>query len=304
VRTGALPVVVIAAAGRARRFAGEQKVVAEVGGRPAICRVAEVCQEALGPHRQLVVVGHQGERVRAALGEAPHRRYVTQEPLLGTGHALREALTHLEAAPERHVYFLCGDKPLLSARSLRRVGEDLVASGAAMAFLVGRAEGEVRESRQGRVLQAHPDTPRAEVLAIIERPTIDALNGGTMRFEALAGGVHAFTREQLLTTPEVNLSTYVWRESALREHLAKLELHPEKNEYYVTDLVSVLREQRLLVRAVATRVAGEGIGIDTPELLLTAERTWQRARFALPVESPPFWADLEAAGPEATDAVH
>ncbi len=42
----ALPVVVIAAAGRAKRFSGEQKILAPVGGRPAVCRAADVCEEA------------------------------------------------------------------------------------------------------------------------------------------------------------------------------------------------------------------------------------------------------------------
>ena len=170
-----LPAVVIAAAGRAKRFSGQQKVVAEVGSRPAICRVAEVCDQALGPHRQIVVIGHHGAQVRAVLGEAPHRDYVTQEPQLGTGHALATALAHLENVAGREIFFVCGDKPLLSAMSLRRIRADLRVSGATMVFLTGGLAGDLSQSRQGRVLQAHQGTDRAEVLAVVERATIDAL---------------------------------------------------------------------------------------------------------------------------------
>jgi hypothetical protein len=100
VQSRVLPVVVVAAAGRARRFSGEQKVLAAVGGRPAVCRVADVCEEALGPHRQVVVIGHRGAHVRAVLGEVRGREYVTQEQQLGTGHALAVALAHLEDRPD------------------------------------------------------------------------------------------------------------------------------------------------------------------------------------------------------------
>ena len=299
----ALPVVVIAAAGRAKRFSGEQKVLALVGGRPAICRVADTCQQAWGPHRQVVVIGHEGARVRAALGKAPHRQYVTQEQLLGTGHALQLALSRLEGVPQRRVFFLCGDKPLLSARSLRRIEHDLDTSGAAMAFLIGTIEGEVASNRQGRVLQARPRTPRAEALGIVERAMIDAMNGEALRFESQSGEWHTYTREQLLAVPDVNLSAYVWPEHVLRAHVGKLELHPEKGEYFVTDLVEVLRRQRLLVRAVSASVEGEGLGIDTPEQLRTAERAWRRLQPSGATANRPVWAGDDGVDERVSDAL-
>jgi bifunctional UDP-N-acetylglucosamine pyrophosphorylase/glucosamine-1-phosphate N-acetyltransferase len=296
-----LPVVVIAAAGRARRFSGEQKVLAAVGGRPAVCRVADVCEEALGPHRQVVVIGHQGAHVRAVLGEAPGREYVTQEQQLGTGHALAVALAHLEHGPEREVFFVCGDRPLLTAWSLRRIRSDREASGAAMALLAGSIQGDAMQSRQGRVVQAHRNTPQAEVLAIIERSTIDTLDGKALTFESSLGERHEYTREQLLAVRDVNLSAYVWPERVLREHLPKLELHPEKGEYFVTDLVAILREQRLLVRAISASVEGEGIGIDTPDLLRAARQACERLQ---PAEEPaPRWARADAVDAEVGDAL-
>jgi len=276
-----LPVVVIAAAGRARRFGGEQKVLAQVGGTPSVCRVARACEEGLGRQRQLVIIGHEGERVKAALGHPAHREFVHQQQQLGTGDALAVALRHLgqhasKEGAEPHsaaaeLYLVCGDKPLLAAESLRRLREGFLASGAAMAFLIGDVGADPRASRQGRVIQAHQDTPRSEVLAIVERAAIDALaDDETMSFASSAGWHYEYTRDQLLAIRDVNVSAYAWRPDVLRKHIGELKLRPENGEYFVTDLVAILLGHRYLVRAFPVGKAEEGIGIDTPEVLQVA----------------------------------
>jgi len=275
---GRLPVAVIAAAGRARRFQGVQKVLAEVGGLPAVCRVARACEEGLGPHYQVVVVGHEAERVRGVLGEASHREFVLQEPQLGTGHALKVALARLHSRANGEVYFFCGDKPLLAADSVRLLKARFLASGAAMAFLTSELEGDPRDSRQGRVVQMHRGTSRAEVLAIVEKAAIDALDGRTMSFRSLAGLQHEFGRERLLAIRDVNISAYVWRTAVLRKHIGKLRPHPESGEYLITDLVEILRRRHYLVRAFPACNGQESIGIDTRELLEKAKEAWAELR--------------------------
>jgi len=274
---GGSPVVVIAAAGRARRFGGEQKVLADVGGTPAVCRVAKVCEEALGSHRQIVVIGHQGERVRAALGDAPHREFIRQRPQLGTGHALAVALERLDVGPSGKLYFFCGDKPLLTAESIKRLRTGFLDSRAAMAFLTGEVQGDPLKNRQGRVVQTHGSTPSAEVLAIVERATIDALaDGETIRFRSLSGSEWEFTRDQLLAVREVNVSAYVWRLEALRAHVGELRPHEENGEYFITDLVEILRRHHLFVRAFPIVCDEEGIGIDTRAGAQEANGVWAR----------------------------
>jgi len=270
-----LPVVVIAAAGRARRFGGGQKVLAQVGGIPSVCRVARACDEGLGAHRQLVVIGHEGERVRAALGEAPHRQFVHQEQPLGTGDALAKALSHLGEDRCREVYFLCGDKPLISPESLSRLRDGFRATGPAMAFLTGEVQGDPAENRQGRVIRVHEDTPRAQVVAIVERAVIDALGDDeTVSFRAQGGWQRVYTRDQLLALREVNVSAYVWRTEVLREHIGELALRPESGEYFVTDLVDIFLQHRLLVCAFPVSKSEETIGIDTPDVLAVANGAW------------------------------
>lgn len=284
--TNTPPVVVIAAAGNAKRFGGEQKVLAPVGGQPSICRVAATCRQALGPHQEIVVIGHRGDEVRAALGEAPYRTYVAQEQPLGTGDALRTAVQQLEPASRRQVLFLCGDKPLLSPSSLRMLWEAAVQSSPGMVFLTGRLQGDPRQSRQGRVLVIDRD----EVLAIVERATIDALGPGEkLCLYGQACGSREYSRAELLQERRVNVSAYAWPEAVLRAALGKLTLHPEKGEYFVTDLVQIIREAGRPVRALPVG-AGEGLGIDTRDQLLIAEQAWQRRQQA-------------AAGREGADAL-
>ena len=280
-----MPIVVIAAGGNARRFLGEQKVLAAVGGVPAACRVARACEEGIGPHRQLIVIGHEGERVREAMGGASHRRFVYQHPQSGTGHALMVALELLNLAaaspqpavsrrgqPGGEVYFLCGDKPLVSPDSLSRLRARLHATEAAMIFMTGEIEDDPAASRQGRVIRTDPADPQSEVLAIVERPAIDALaDGEVMTFQSADGRHCSFTKEQLLQTRAVNASVYGWQSEALREHLSELPLHSDCGEYFVTDMVEILRRHRLSVRSVPLENAQENIGIDTKELLETAE---------------------------------
>lgn len=274
--TNLQPVVVIAAAGHAKRFGGEQKVLAPVGGQPSICRVAATCRQALGPHREIVVIGHRGPEVRTALGEAPYRTYVTQQEPLGTGDALRTAMQQLEPAP-RQVLFLCGDKPLLSPASLRMLWESAVQSSAGMVFLTGCLQGDPTPSRQGRVLVIDPD----EVLAIVERATIDALAPGEkLCFAGASSSRREYSRAELLQQRRVNISAYAWPEAVLRASLGKLALHPEKGEYFVTDLVQIIREAGYPVRALPAGT-GEGLGIDTPDQLLIAEQAWQRRQQAV-----------------------
>jgi len=272
-----LPVVVIAAAGRARRFHGEQKVLAEVGGIPAVCRVANACEQALGPHRQLVVIGYEGARVHAALGDAPHREFVWQQPQLGTGHALAVALERLDPDVSAALYFFCGDKPLLTAQTIKRLRTSFLESGAAMAFLAGEVHSDPRENRQGRVLQAHSGASHAEVLAIVERAAIDALaDGQTMRFRSLSGSELEFTREQLLAVKEVNVSAYAWQLGAVRAHITELRPHEGNGEYFITDLVEILRRHNLLVQAFPMVSHDEGIGIDTRAGAEEANSVWAR----------------------------
>jgi bifunctional N-acetylglucosamine-1-phosphate-uridyltransferase/glucosamine-1-phosphate-acetyltransferase GlmU-like protein len=155
--------------------------------------VVDAVEDGLGPHRQIIVVGHAADQVRAALGKAPHRAYVHQPVPRGTGDALRQALAAISDEEVEVVYFFCGDKPLLTAQTVARFRELFHRNQPDMMFLTGRLEGDeeaIRASTQGRVIQSNGHLGDGQVLAIVERKAILALEPGEERpFTAPDGAV-------------------------------------------------------------------------------------------------------------------
>jgi bifunctional UDP-N-acetylglucosamine pyrophosphorylase/glucosamine-1-phosphate N-acetyltransferase len=249
---------VIAAAGRGTRFLAEQpKVLADLGGRPCLQRVLDTVEAALGEHRQMVVIGPRGDEIRAALGEAPNRRYVEAEPH-GTGAALTAALAALDEA-DGDLYFLAGDKPLLRPATLGGLRAQFERGQAVMAFLTGRLAGDPGASRQGRVV-----TAGGQALGIVERKVIEALRG-ELELPGPDGGRHRFSRAQLLAIRDVNVSVYVWRLAELRRLAAHLTDANAQGELLVTDLVQLAVARGLRVETRPLADAREGQGIDTVE---------------------------------------
>ncbi|HUS16168.1 MAG TPA: NTP transferase domain-containing protein, partial [Chloroflexia bacterium] len=77
--------VVLAAGMGTRMRSALPKVLHPLAGVPMVGHVLRALAP-LAPTRAVLVVGHGGDQVRATLG--PDYEYVTQEPQLGTGHAV------------------------------------------------------------------------------------------------------------------------------------------------------------------------------------------------------------------------
>ena len=114
--------IVILAAGKGTRMHSDlPKVLQPVAGEPMVSRVIRTAS-ALSPARTVVVIGHGSERVKAALAEISEIRFAEQKALLGTGDALRCALSELDPA-EKQTLVLVGDVPLIRAESLSKFCE-------------------------------------------------------------------------------------------------------------------------------------------------------------------------------------
>ncbi|MDE2586117.1 MAG: NTP transferase domain-containing protein, partial [Betaproteobacteria bacterium] len=121
--------IVILAAGQGKRMHSNlPKVLHPLAGKPLAAHVLEAAR-SLEPSRLCLVVGHGGDVVRAALA-APDLACVTQEPQLGTGHAVQQALPSLSGSATTLVLY--GDVPLIQAATLRRL---LQAAGTGMGIL-------------------------------------------------------------------------------------------------------------------------------------------------------------------------
>jgi len=110
--------VVILAAGLGKRMYSDlPKVLHPIGGKPLLAHVLEMAR-ALNPAQICVVYGHGGERVRQALKQS-YAVWAKQEPQLGTGHALLQALPYLDSTWPTLVLY--GDVPLTRIETLQRL---------------------------------------------------------------------------------------------------------------------------------------------------------------------------------------
>jgi bifunctional UDP-N-acetylglucosamine pyrophosphorylase/glucosamine-1-phosphate N-acetyltransferase len=109
-------VVVLAAGKGTRMLSARPKVLHPLAGRPLLGHVLQTVR-SLSAQRIVVVYGHGGEAVPAAFRDSG-ATFVLQEPQLGTGHAVMQALPHL--APDGTTLVLFGDVPLVRAATLSR----------------------------------------------------------------------------------------------------------------------------------------------------------------------------------------
>ncbi|UCE30048.1 MAG: NTP transferase domain-containing protein, partial [Burkholderiales bacterium] len=134
--------VVVLAAGIGKRMRSElPKVLHRLAGRPLLAHVLDTAR-SLNPRRLVLVYGHGGERVRQAL-PAADLRWVLQEPQLGTGHAVMQALPLLDRTVPTMVLY--GDVPLIRAATLARLAEAAEPARTAGGFGVERLESLLTE---------------------------------------------------------------------------------------------------------------------------------------------------------------
>ncbi len=230
---------VILAAGKGTRMKSDlPKVLHELAGRPLLDHVMDT-SAAAGIDRMVVVVGHKASLVEETCSR-PGIEFVIQEPQLGTGHAVQQAVPALRAGG--YCVVLAGDVPLLRTETLRRLVEGTISSGASAVVLTcvvddAAAYGRIIKDDQGRVLK------------IVE--AVDATP------EELAVG-------------EYNTGVFCFQTEKLIEALGNLKTDNKQGEYYLTDTVAWLVQQGQPVEAVITEDPDEVIGINTVDELAGA----------------------------------
>ncbi len=113
--------VAILAAGKGTRMRSDlPKVLHKLGSLSLIERLVRTVL-TLKPHRCLVIVGYQQEKVRQALADYPVE-FVEQKEQLGTGHAVQQLLPLLDQF-SGDLLVINGDVPLLRAETLQSLVE-------------------------------------------------------------------------------------------------------------------------------------------------------------------------------------
>ena len=224
--------VIVLAAGQGTRMRSDlPKVLHPLAGRPLLGYVLDLARAVAAPERTVAVVGHGADRVRGEIAAAGARA-VLQEPQLGTGDAVRVALP--EVGDAEGVVVLSGDVPLLRADTVRSLCQQ-VEEGAAAACLTAILD---EPGGYGRVLR----DPDGAVEAIIEARDADP---------------------DTLAMAEVNAGVYGFSAASLAGAIRRLAPDNAQGEYYLTDVVALLRFDGEAVRAVVLGDPDEMQGVNT-----------------------------------------
>lgn len=241
--------VVIMAAGKGTRLKSRRpKVLHEVGGRSLLRHVIAAAGHVVKPQDIFVVIGHEADRVRAAVGEAG-TQFVEQAEQRGTGHAIQSALPSVREYD--NILVLSGDVPLIRTETIELLWSFHQAENAAMTILTAAPEDP---TGYGRILRH--GAASAEVDAIVEQ---NALRG----------------EQQSL--PEINTGIYAFKTAALEKHLAGLGTNNPHGELYLTDMANLLRKAGERVVAVRAKDPAEVLGANTIAELVELDATMRRA---------------------------
>jgi len=239
--------IVILAAGQGKRMhSALPKVLHVLAGKPLLKHVIDTAR-ALAPASMVVVYGHGGAMVPETLPGAD-LAYVKQEPQLGTGHAVMQALPKLpaESGPDDLTLVLYGDVPLTRAESLKALIE------------------AARTSKGLAILTVDQDDPAGYGRIVRE--------GG--RIARIVEHKDASAAQQAIK--EVNTGIMAIPGSRLGGWLSKLSSSNAQGEYYLTDIVAQAVADGVPVTSAQPRDAWETLGVNSKRQLAELERIAQR----------------------------
>jgi bifunctional UDP-N-acetylglucosamine pyrophosphorylase/glucosamine-1-phosphate N-acetyltransferase len=222
---GESAVLVLAAGAGTRMRSDTPKVLHTLAGRSMLAHALHSVAKA-APGHLVVLLGHDRDRVAPAVAELADELgrpilIAVQEEQLGTGHAVRCALSALPEDYTGTVVVTYGDVPLLDADTLAGLIAAHNAESASATMLTTTLPDP---TGYGRIVR----TQDGEVLEIVEQ---------------------ADASPSQLAITEVNAGVYAFDIAALRSALSRLQPHNAQQELYLTDVVSILRSDGEIVRA-------------------------------------------------------
>jgi bifunctional UDP-N-acetylglucosamine pyrophosphorylase/glucosamine-1-phosphate N-acetyltransferase len=234
--------IVILAAGMGKRMQSAlPKVLHPLAGKALLSHVIDTAR-TLSPTSICVIYGHGGDMVPQML-QSDNLGFARQEPQLGTGHAVMQALPQLR--DDVPTLILYGDVPLTRSESLRRLLDQ--AGGDKLSILTVNMDDP---TGYGRIVR---DNDR--IVRIVEQKD-------------------ASEQERAIT--EVNTGIMVAPTARLRAWLSTLSNDNAQGEYYLTDIVARAVADGVPVVSAQPDAVWETLGVNSKVQLAELERIHQR----------------------------
>jgi bifunctional UDP-N-acetylglucosamine pyrophosphorylase/glucosamine-1-phosphate N-acetyltransferase len=232
---------VILAAGQGTRMKSKlYKVLHPVCGKPMVQHVVDQIAK-LNIQEMVTIIGHGAEMVKAQLGLSSE--YALQEEQLGTAHAVMQAADFLEGK-EGVTIVVCGDTPLIRAETMEALFAHHETLAAKATILTARIEDP---TGYGRIIR----NENGLVEKIVE---------------------HKDATEDERRINEINTGTYCFDNKALFNALKNVSNENVQGEYYLPDVIEILKKQGEVVTAYQTADLEETLGVNDRVALAEAER--------------------------------
>ena len=248
----ALDIVIMAAGKGTRMKSALPKVLHRLAGRSLLQHVLDTAAR-LGADRIVAITGHGAESVEAGVA-APGLAFVRQQPQLGTGHAVLQAVPLLHDAGVTLI--LNGDVPLITAATAHAL---LAAAGESNLALLTIELAD--PTGYGRVLRGDAAGRNADE----------------------GGRVHGIVEEKDATPAqraigEIYTGIMAAPTAHLKRWLAMLSNDNAQREYYLTDIVAMAVADRVPVVTANPGHETEVLGVNSALQLAELERRYQRAQ--------------------------
>lgn len=236
---------IVLAAGQGTRMKSKlYKVLHPVAGKPMVGHVVDQL-EAIKIDEIITIVGHGAETVQDYLGDRVN--YAVQKEQLGTAHAVEQARMLLENR-EGTTIVISGDTPLLTAASLEEAMNYHEEKGA-----------------KATVLSAHMENPFGYGRIVRNQ---------TQGLEYIVEEKDATADERQIK--EINTGTYIFDNAALFDSLSKVGNNNAQGEYYLPDVIEILREEQRHVIPFPISDASEALGVNDRVALSEAEQLMRK----------------------------
>lgn len=236
---------VVLAAGQGTRMKSKlYKVLHPVCGKPMVEHVIDQVS-TLGLHKIVTIIGFGAELVKSQIGS--RSEYALQEEQLGTAHAVIQAKDLLQDE-KGTTLIVCGDTPLITSETFEKLLKHHEETNAKATILTAYTEDP---TGYGRIIRKST----GEVEKIVE---------------------HKDASEEERAINEINTGTYCFDNESLFKALALVSNDNVQGEYYLPDVIEILKNQGEIVAAYQTEHFEETLGVNDRVALSQAEETMRK----------------------------